>query len=234
MPISIKKAFDLAGTYRNQPACLDAGQAFSPSHRMLKRGFDLCLAIVCLLAFSPLLLVGALAIWLTDGGPVIYRHRRIGRNGVSFDCLKLRTMVRDSDRALAAHLGRSPAACAEWAANRKLRDDPRVLGKVGRALRRASIDELPQLFNVLRGEMSFVGPRPIVSEELEYYGVQSRWYLSVRPGVTGPWQVGGRSDTSYATRVRLDVEYARTPSLWRDMSILLQTPRLFFVGKGAY
>ncbi len=82
--------------------------------------------------------------------------------------------------------------------------------------------------------MSFVGPRPIVSEELEYYGVQSRWYLSVRPGMTGPWQVGGRSDTSYATRVRLDVEYARTPSLWRDMSILLQTPRLFFVGKGAY
>ncbi len=89
---------------------------------------------------SPPLLVGALAIWLTDGGPVIYRHRRIGRNGVSFGCLKLRTMVRDSDRALAAHLGRSPAACAEWAANRKLRDDPRVLGKVGRALRRASIE----------------------------------------------------------------------------------------------
>ena len=234
MPISIKKAFDFAGTYRNQPACLDAGQAFSPSHRMLKRGFDLCLAIVCLLAFSPLLLVVALAIWLTDGGPVIYRHRRIGRNGVAFDCLKFRTMARDADRALAAHLARSPAARAEWAATRKLRDDPRVLGRLGRFLRRTSLDELPQLFNVLRGEMSLVGPRPIVREELVHYGGQSRWYLSVRPGVTGPWQVGGRSDTSYATRVRLDVEYARTPSLRRDLSILLQTPRLFFVGKGAY
>ena len=181
--------------------------------RILKRALDLSVAALCLVVAAIVLILVALAIWLTDGGPVIYRHRRVGRGGAAFDCLKFRTMARDADRALAAHLARSPAARAEWAATRKLRADPRILGRLGRFLRRTSLDELPQLFNVLRGEMSLVGPRPIVREELVHYGGQSRWYLAVRPGVTGPWQVGGRSDTSYATRVRLDVQYARNPSL---------------------
>ena len=158
-----------------------------------------------------MLILVALTIWVADGRPVIYRHRRIGRDGAAFDCLKFRTMARDADRALAAHLARSPAARAEWEATRKLRDDPRILGGLGRFLRRTSLDELPQILNVLRGEMSLVGPRPIVREELVHYGGQSRWYLAVRPGVTGPWQVGGRSDTSYATRVRLDVQLRAEP-----------------------
>jgi lipopolysaccharide/colanic/teichoic acid biosynthesis glycosyltransferase len=143
-------------------------------------------------------------------------------------------MVRDADRALDLHLARSPAARAEWAATRKLRDDPRVLGRLGRFLRRTSLDELPQLWNVLRGEMSLVGPRPVVDEELALYAGQDRWYLAVRPGLTGPWQVGGRSDTSYAARVRLDVDYARAPSLRRDLRILLQTVRVLLSGKGAF
>ena len=206
----------------------------APAHEILKRALDLSVAALCLVVAAIVLILVALAIWLTDGGPVIYRHRRVGRGGAAFDCLKFRTMARDADRALAAHLARSPAARAEWAATRKLRRDPRILGRLGRFLRRTSLDELPQIFNVLRGEMSLVGPRPIVREELVHYGGQSRWYLAVRPGVTGPWQVGGRSDTSYATRVRLDVQYARNPSLGRDLRILLETARLFLSCKGAY
>ena len=204
------------------------------AHDVLKRGLDLSVAALCLVVASVVLILVALAIWVTDGGPVIYRHRRVGRGGVPFDCLKFRTMARDADRALAAHLARCPAARAEWAATRKLRQDPRILGRLGRFLRRTSLDELPQLLNVLRGEMSLVGPRPIVRDELVHYAGQSHWYLAVRPGVTGPWQVGGRSDTSYATRVRLDVDYASHPSLRRDLSILLRTARLVLSSKGAY
>ena len=200
----------------------------------IKRGLDLALAALGLaIASVPMVLI-ALAIRLTDGGPVVFRHRRVGRGGAEFDCLKFRTMARGADAALAAHLARSPGAGAEWAAARKLRDDPRILGRLGRVLRRTSLDELPQLWNVLRGEMSLVGPRPVVREELAHYAGQTGWYLGVRPGMTGPWQVAGRSDTSYAARVRLDVHYARFPSLRRDLGILLQTPRALIRGKGAF
>jgi lipopolysaccharide/colanic/teichoic acid biosynthesis glycosyltransferase len=133
----------------------------------------------------------------------------------------------------AALLAASPAARAEWSATRKLRDDPRVLGAVGRFLRRTSLDELPQLVNVLRGEMSLVGPRPIVADELAHYGAQAAWYFATRPGLTGPWQVGGRSDTGYATRVRLDVEYAQNPSLRRDLAILAGTVAAVLGSRGA-
>jgi exopolysaccharide production protein ExoY len=142
-------------------------------------------------------------------------------------------MVHDADRALAEHLAGSPEARAEWHATHKLRADPRVLGALGHFLRRSSLDELPQLLNVLRGEMSLVGPRPIVHEELVRYAGQSRWYLAVRPGLTGPWQVGGRSDADYADRVRLDVQYARGSSVRGDVSILLQTARVVLSGRGA-
>ena len=200
----------------------------------IKRGLDLAFATLGLaIASVPMVLI-ALAIRLTDGGPVVFRHRRVGRGGAEFDCLKFRTMARGADAALAAHLARSPGAGAEWAATRKLRDDPRILGRLGRVLRRTSLDELPQLWNVLCGEMSLVGPRPVVREELAHYAGQTGWYLGVRPGMTGPWQVAGRSDTSYAARVRLDVQYARFPSLRRDLGILLQTPRALIRGKGAF
>ncbi len=212
---------------------LDLAQPSAAARTVLKRGLDLALATLGLLLAAPLMLLIALAIRLAHGGPAIYRHRRVGRGGVAFDCLKFRTMGRDADRALALHLACSPAARSEWDATRKLRDDPRVLGRLGRFLRRSSLDELPQLWNVLRGEMSLVGPRPVVEEELAHYAGQTRWYLAVRPGLTGPWQVGGRSDTSYAARVLLDVDYARNPSLRGDLRILLQTARVLLNGKGA-
>ena len=203
-------------------------------HAALKRAIDIALSLVLLAVAAAVMILIALAIRATSGGPALYRHRRVGRDGTRFDCLKFRTMVLDADSALAAHLARSPAARAEWEAGRKLRHDPRILGRLGRMLRQTSLDELPQLFNVLAGQMSLVGPRPVVHDELAHYGTDLRWYLSVRPGVTGPWQVGGRSDTTYAERVGLDVDYAQNPSLLRDLAILVQTARLVFSGKGAY
>ena len=200
-----------------------------------KRAFDTGVAAVLLLVAIPFLALIALAIWLADGRPVTYRHRRVGLKGAEFGCLKFRTMVRASDRVLAAHLAASPRARAEWEATRKLRDDPRILGRLGRFLRRHSLDELRQVLNVLCGEMSLVGPRPIVREELAHYGAESRWYLAVRPGLTGPWQIGGRNDASYATRVRLDVQYVKAPpNLRLDLRILLATARVVLTSKGAY
>lgn len=201
-------------------------------HGAAKRGVDVVLAASALVTLLPLLLAIALTI-RARGVPVLFRHRRIGRDGKAFSCLKFRTMVADAEAALAAHLAASPEASAEWEATRKLHDDPRVLGRLGRLLRRTSLDELPQLVNVLRGEMSLVGPRPIVADELRYYAGLSRWYLSVRPGLTGPWQVGGRSDTSYAERVSLDVHYAMFPSLLRDFGIMARTARVVLAGRGA-
>jgi lipopolysaccharide/colanic/teichoic acid biosynthesis glycosyltransferase len=211
------------------------GRARLPAglRRVLKRQLDIALAGLALAAVAPLMLAIAAAIWRRDGAPVVYRHRRLGPGGRGFDCLKFRTMARDADRALAALLAASPAARAEWSATRKLRDDPRVLGAVGRFLRRTSLDELPQLVNVLRGERSLVGPRPIVADELAHYGAQAAWYFATRPGLTGPWQVGGRSDTGYATRVRLDVEYAQNPSLRRDLAILAGTVAAVLGSRGA-
>jgi exopolysaccharide production protein ExoY len=203
-------------------------------HATLKRSFDLCAACGLIVVFSPVLIVVALMIWARDGGPVVYAHERIGRGGRVFNCLKFRTMVRDSDRMLAEILASSATARAEWRTSRKLRDDPRVIGGVGRFLRQTSLDELPQLINVLRGEMSLVGPRPVVADELANYGGHLKWYLAVRPGLTGPWQVGGRSDTSYATRVALDVDYAKNPDLGRDLRIVGRTAAVLLRGKGAY
>lgn len=230
----MEKAARLRG-FRRAPGIANRISSYpAPSAATLrKRAFDLGVTGLFLPVAIPMLIVLALAVWLADGRPLFFRHRRIGRNGAEFDCLKLRTMVHDADRALAAHLARSPEARAEWDATRKLRADPRVLGTLGRFLRRSSLDELPQLLNVLRGEMSLVGPRPIVREELARYAGQSRWYLAVRPGLTGPWQVGGRSDAGYADRVRLDVQYARGSTLLGDLSILLRTARVVLSGRGA-
>lgn len=198
-----------------------------------KRAFDIGVAGVGLVLLALVVAAVAPLVWLADGGPVFFVHTRIGQGGMPFRCLKLRTMVIGAEAALERHLAESPAARAEWQATRKLRADPRVLGPVGRFLRRTSIDELPQVWNVLRGEMSIVGPRPVVEEELAHYGVHSAWYFSVRPGVTGPWQVNGRSDTGYAARVRLDVQYARRASLRRDLRICLRTFGAVLVGRGA-
>ncbi len=198
-----------------------------------KRAMDIAGAgLLLLLALPAFLAIAALV--RMDGGPAFYAHPRVGRGGRSFGCLKFRSMVIDADRRLAALLERNPAARREWETTRKLRDDPRVTW-VGRFLRATSLDELPQLINVLKGEMSLVGPRPVQAAELAaYYGAATQHYLAVRPGLTGPWQVSGRSDTSYAQRVALDVGYVTQPSLLRDIRILLRTPVAVLARRGAY
>ena len=198
----------------------------------LKRGFAILGAGAMLLVLAPLFLLLALLV-RRDGGPAFYAHTRIGQGGRGFGCLKFRSMVIDSQARLDALLAADPAAQAEWNATRKLRQDPRVTA-VGRFLRKTSLDELPQLLNVLRGEMSLVGPRPVIAAELaEYYGPAAAHYMSVRPGITGLWQVSGRSDTSYAQRVALDVAYASQPSLWTDIKILARTPLVVLARRGA-
>lgn len=200
---------------------------------MAKRALDVAGAGALLLLGAPVFILLALLV-RADGGPAFYAHERVGRRGRRFGCLKFRSMVTDSAARLEALLASDPAARAEWEATRKLRHDPRITW-IGRFLRATSLDELPQLINVLRGEMSLVGPRPVVAAELAaHYGAAAEHYLAVRPGITGLWQVSGRSDTSYAQRVALDVRYASNPSLLEDVRILLRTPAAVLLRRGAY
>nr|WP_276592819.1 MULTISPECIES: sugar transferase [unclassified Methylobacterium] len=187
-----------------------------------KRGLDVGVAVTALFLLLPLLLLIALLVWAGDGRAPIFRHMRLGRDGRSFGCLKFRSMVTDGEAVLAAHLAADPRARAEWAATHKLSNDPRITA-IGQVLRKTSLDELPQLWNVLRGEMSLVGPRPIVPAEVARYGRAFQTCFAVPPGVTGLWQVSGRSDTSYAERVALDLDYASRWSLRRDIAIMLRT-----------
>jgi exopolysaccharide production protein ExoY len=191
----------------------------------IKRTLDIALSAAALLFLSPGLFLIAAILFAIDGGPVIYRHDRVGRNGRMFGCLKFRSMYRDAGRRLEEILESDPVRRKEWAESQKLVDDPRV-HRFGRLLRRSSLDELPQLFNVLRGEMSLVGPRPIITDELPRYGEHAGYYLAVTPGITGLWQISGRNGTGYDERVRLDVEYCRTRSTLRDLVIMLKTVRV--------
>jgi exopolysaccharide production protein ExoY len=188
----------------------------------LKRILDLIVASVALIAGAPLMLLIALLIKLQDREPIIFAHRRIGFNGKPFLCYKFRTMRTDAERALHDYLASNQEAAAEWEKNRKLRHDPRVTF-LGRMLRISSLDELPQLFNVLRGDMSCVGPRPVVADELQRYGASAAEYLRTRPGVTGLWQVSGRNGIDYSERVLLDCYYVRHWSLRYDILILFRT-----------
>lgn len=189
---------------------------------MAKMAFDRVVALIALVIVAPLMVGVTLWIALRDPGPILFAHPRIGKGGRMFNCLKFRTMAVDADAILARHLARDPAAAEEWRQSRKLRHDPRIT-PLGAMLRRTSLDELPQLINILRGEMSLVGPRPIVPAETWHYGTAIRDYLSLRPGLTGLWQVSGRSDTGYPDRVRLDQTYVRGRSFGRDLVILWQT-----------
>ncbi len=193
---------------------------------------DIFISIAGILIVAPILLTVAILVSL-DGGPVLFRQKRIGFRGAAFPCLKFRTMVPDAEAALARHLRECPMAAREWEKDQKLRIDPRVT-KIGRFLRKYSLDELPQLFNVLKGEMSIVGPRPIVYQEAQRYGADFNYYISVRPGITGLWQVSGRNDTSYSYRVMLDKEYAQNHTIWGDVIIILKTFAVVFFAKGAY
>lgn len=198
-----------------------------------KRGMDVIIAGTALLLLALPMLLLALLVRL-DGGPAMFAHQRVGRGGQRFGCLKFRSMVTDAEDRLNALLAADPAARAEWEASRKLRHDPRVT-RIGAFLRATSLDELPQLLNVLRGDMSLVGPRPVTASELATnYGAAAEHYQAVRPGITGPWQVSGRSDTSYDRRVALDVAYATQPSLAEDIRLLLRTPAAVLLRRGAY
>lgn len=196
-----------------------------------KRLFDITAGSLLLLALFPVMVVVAVMV-RSDGGPAIYSHTRVGRNGQRFGCLKFRSMVVNSAEVLQHHLAGNADAMAEWMETRKLNNDPRITS-IGRILRKTSLDELPQLVNVLRGEMSIVGPRPITEDEMLLYGDQLGLYLSVSPGMTGSWQVSGRSNTTYSRRVNLDAEYARNAGMHTDVAILTRTPLAVVKSKGA-
>lgn len=199
--------------------------------RFSKRVLDIVVASLALFLSMPLLLVIAVFVAM-DGGPVLYRHRRIGTAGIPFGCLKFRTMILDAEQCLDEYLSYHPDARAEWAREQKLAFDPRVTA-VGRFLRQSSLDELPQLINVLKGEMSLVGPRPVTQSEMAHYGPIAPLYKSVRPGITGVWQVSGRNDVGYETRVRLDESYVKNWSFGLDLLILLRTPAAVLSRRGA-
>lgn len=192
---------------------------------------DSVVASLLLILLSPLFLI---LFWKVraDGGPALYRQERIGANGRPFRCMKFRSMVTNADQVLQNLLVTDPVARAEWESKRKLSNDPRVT-RIGTFLRTTSLDELPQLINVIRGEMSLVGPRPIVAAEAHHYGYNFAYYCDTKPGITGLWQVSGRSSTSYEERVKLDVWYVQNWSLWHDGAILLKTIPAVLLRKGA-
>lgn len=203
-----------------------------PLMRVMKRLFDVTVASALLVLLAPFML-GVAALIRRDGGPALFAHRRVGMNDTRFGCLKFRTMIVNADEVLRRVLETDPEARAEWERDFKLRNDPRIT-PVGRFLRRTSLDELPQLINVVRGEMSLVGPRPIIEKEMERYGDDIRYYLEARPGLTGLWQVSGRNDSGYGRRVKLDAWYVKNWSLWHDITILLKTVRVVLTKEGAY
>jgi len=204
-----------------------------PLHnKVSKRILDMVGAMALIILFAPVMLVVALAI-RADGGSAIFRHQRVGARGKRFPCLKFRTMHIQAREMLQQHLATHPEDRAEWEASFKLKNDPRVT-RLGRFLRKSSLDELPQLFNVLAGEMSLVGPRPIIPEEIVRYGGEFGFYAYCRPGLTGLWQISGRSDVDYARRVAFDRQYVAGWTLWRDIWIILATPKVMLTKSGAY
>ena len=197
------------------------------------RLLDVTIALCVIIFALPLLVMIALSVMAQDRGPAVFAHERIGRDGRTFRCLKFRSMVRDAEQRLNDLLERDPQARAEWARDHKLRRDPRIT-RVGDFLRKSSLDELPQLFNVLRGEMSIVGPRPIVAAEVARYGRHFDKYCAVKPGITGLWQVSGRNDVSYRRRVAMDCIYARRKSLAWDIKLLFLTVPAVLFASGSY
>lgn len=199
----------------------------------VKRALDLSLAVPALVFLSPFMLATAALIKLQDGGPAVYFQERIGLGGKTFKCLKFRSMIINSQEVLEKVLSEDPVAAAEWAADQKLRNDPRIT-KLGKFLRKTSLDELPQLLNVVRNEMSIVGPRPIIQDEAKRYGRYFNDYISVKPGITGLWQISGRNDTTYSERVAMDKLYSRNNTIPGDIAIIAKTIPAMLMSKGAY
>ena len=209
-----------------------SAKAAIPRGGVAKRSFDIATATTMLVFALPAMLFIALIMFSTDRGPIFFGHERIGHNGKRFKCLKFRSMVVNSQEALKRHLELFPQARAEWEATQKLRNDPRIT-RLGHFLRITSLDELPQLINVIRGDMSLVGPRPIVQDEVVRYADEIAHYAAVRPGITGLWQVSGRSDVGYDQRVQLDSLYVREWSFVGDMVILAKTVKVVALRTGS-
>ncbi|WP_232495480.1 sugar transferase [Novosphingobium kaempferiae] len=218
------------------PRFTEATCSHSPligQHSVTGRVFDVAISLLAILIFLPFLVLTTLAIKLSAPGPVLFVQSRIGRDGKPFPCLKFRTMVVNSQDVLTELLAQSPDARAEWERDQKLRNDPRITG-IGSILRKSSLDELPQLFNILAGHMSVVGPRPIIETEIIRYGSRFAAYCSVRPGLTGLWQVSGRNEIAYDTRIRLDARYALRKSTLYDIGICLRTVPAVLASRGVY
>jgi Undecaprenyl-phosphate galactose phosphotransferase WbaP len=204
-----------------------------PSSRFVKRCLDLAIAVAFTPLVAPIVLLSALVIKLEDGGPMFYRNERVGLGGKKFKAWKLRSMVTDGDRVLKRYLAANPSEALHWHAKQKLTRDPRIT-RIGRIIRKTSIDELPQLWNVLAGEMSIVGPRPILESQVPLYGKSFDLYKQVRPGITGLWQVSGRNHLDFAERARLDKYVIQNWSVWLDMYILARTVTVLLTASGAY
>ncbi len=199
-----------------------------------KRIFDIVVAILLIPFLLPIIGFIALLIKLDSRGPIFFAHTRVGKDGKPIKVYKFRTMCVDAEEKLKELLRKDPEARKEWETYFKLKNDPRVT-RVGRFLRKTSLDELPQIFNVIKGDMSFVGPRPVVKEEIEkYYKDLAVFYYKVKPGITGLWQVSGRNDTDYNLRVRLDIQYVLNWSFWLDLLIMLKTIKVVLKREGAY
>ena len=215
-------SFNRSESPSRAPAARRLATASPSASGVTKRLLDVVGALVLGVVFSPLIVVIVFLMRRRGGGSVIYKHRRVGRGGQMFACLKFRTMVPDADQVLRELLENDPELHAEWVRDHKLRHDPRVT-RLGRFLRRTSLDELPQLVNVLRGEMSLVGPRPHPVDDYERYNIEHLRRLDVKPGLTGLWQVTARRDPSFDTNMALDLEYIENWSLWLDLKIALRT-----------
>ncbi len=199
----------------------------------LKRAFDLAVGMPAVIFLSPLLILIYALLKVFDPGPALFTQLRVGKDGRTFTVYKFRTMRVDAQARLEQLLANDPLAAAEWAQYQKLRNDPRVT-VLGRILRRSSLDELPQLLNIIRGDMSVVGPRPVTSAEVQRYGVDYSYYVAVRPGVLGLWQVSGRNRLTYPQRVALDVRYVKSWTIWSDLAILARAVPVVLFGRGAY
>lgn len=203
-------------------------------HKPLKRLFDILFAFTVLFVGFPLFLLISFAIKCSSSGPIFYSHERIGRGGRPFPCYKFRTMYEDADARLIKLLNENPELRGEWDEKHKLQNDPRVT-VLGAFLRKSSLDELPQFWNVVKGDLSVVGPRPVVKQEIaKYFGEKAEIILSIRPGLTGLWQVSGRSDIGYAMRVQLDELYVDTQSLLLDLKLIAKTIPAMLFSRGAY
>jgi Undecaprenyl-phosphate galactose phosphotransferase WbaP len=224
--MSIRDFDGIMGLYTDQ-------RLLMPWNVTIKRCLDVIICLLGGLLITPIFLLFTILVLVDSPGPAFYGHVRLGKDGKPFKAWKFRSMYRNSKDMLEELLERDPVAKAEWNANFKLKDDPRVTA-IGRFLRRTSLDELPQLWNVLRGDMSLIGPRPIVTDEIEKYGHHYKLFSSVKPGMSGLWQVSGRSETDYEERVALDIYYIQSWSLWLDLYVFFKTVVVVFGGKGAY